>query len=125
MVVVRQDRLRLEVVPFEPCPRPRVERRQWTVGSGVAVAVEPVGVDRVEEVEVMGNPAGWLLNWMEDMMTGKCLAWKEIVEGRGHRSRFVPLPLQKKVSRMINASDEPAHLGDRNDILRHNPLHET
>ena len=71
MVVVSQDRLHLVVVAFESCSSLRVEGRQIAVGRVVAVVAGYVGVDGMEGLgEVTGNPAGWLLYWMEDIMGG-------------------------------------------------------
>jgi hypothetical protein len=122
-VVVGQDRLHLAVDAFGPWGHPLVKRRQGAAGRAVVVAAGSVGGDGVEGLEKeTGNPAGWPPYKVGDIMDGNCLVSNEIVEEWRPRSQCVPLPLEKGVSRMINAPGQLTDLEDHNDLLQHNPL---
>lgn len=108
---------------FVQCLHPLVKLSQGAAGRAVVVVAGSVDADGVEGLgEGTGNPAGWLPDMMEDIMGGKGLVSTEIVEEWRPRSQFVPLPLSKGISRMINAPSQLTNLEDHNDLLQHNPL---
>lgn len=113
-----QDRLHRAPGAIDPWGCLLVKGRQGAAGRAVVAAAGFVGGDGVGGLEEgTGNPAGWLPHKMGDIMGGRCLVSNEIVEEWRPRSQFVPLPLLKGVSRMMNAPGQPTNLEDHNDLL--------